>query len=1028
MSGASGSVRPAGPTRTKPQMGFTQHIATSPLTRSREEPQATSTRNQGAVVANPSLPDQPPSDDVVHQEGNVIHSTVSLGPYTTAHHSSEISVPDPTNSSTRVTVIPTQLGASEGLRTYPGATGGTMETAPELMFWNQSVNRPSNDNQSFLSNTDRIESPAQQQWPTPPASNSGGGRPGQSPGSHNGNSSMHSQQSDPLGNGLLNFLPSIASRLKTVNNGMYIASTVNLEVGRLSLLQDACLAGDVFYLSVHQIFCLATSCPAQQTERFRFNKFHLQGFSKLAELILPNTNLQLNAARWFSKFPDPLDALLERSPTYRIAFQEACSCIEQLGRNWDQFKRSCLIQRSPPLVDNIEIHLSVKSKVLQHVIFTAILRVSWIGYHDECFQNCDKAFLGNQEVSHRWSLQQNSNNPPSEEEVKAYYQDLIAQYQRIQIEHMQHTRQENQVHVSAFQTQSPSTAPVMGPPQHNQNGHPLGNLQHPTVLTPNTPQPRRQSIDENPSLNLPVSNGRINEQTPLENNQTWPTAPTLPSSNQIPSGSLFSTDGGIVSANGVEYHPGDQPQLYSTNPSVAHPIAVQRTPIVPSSGSSTPFRSPVHSSFTINTGRAHSHSSSAQSSATPLQMRIIPGVNSPGFPDRPNSVASQPTGLRTPRGTHFPVPPPTSLFLPPVGYSMPHVAQPELYNLAMHQAHIRDPEMVVVDSPAEVATEKAYYQYLKELIWPLLLIKPTTRVVHSSFFVSAAKLPLIPKDVPQPRGAPSQRRVRVGSCMFRLRCIALQDQTELSSCRWAVEETTWPNNVTITLNGINLEIRRKSHYGKDQPIDLTPHVKERDNKISLAVLRIGQAVLTKSTYAVAIEVIHVGNLNSVMSLVRRSEANKVQELIGKQASNKDPEIEVMGSSVAVSVVDPFSMSLIKLPARGEGCRHYECFDLLLFLQTRQGSPCKPEQFRCPICNSDARPDALIIDTWFEKVLESIREMGRTDARTVVVDSTGDWKIQEERAKGESGDGTGLRRREEDDADPERSTSEVIVID
>lgn len=1032
LNGGSENVLATGRIHTGPQTGLVQHVPASPVSRSRGGPQAVATRTQGTVIADPPLPCPSPSY-VIYQDGNVIHSTALMEQSTTVHRASELSVSNSTNSSARVAGIPTQLSTSEGLRTRPEATGVSMEMTEDLILWSQSIDRPSNESQSLRSSIDRIESLAQHQWPTPPTSNSGGGLPGQSPGPHNANSSTQSQQTDPLGPGLLALLPSVALRLQLVHKGQYLASRGQLEVGRLSLLQDACMAGDVFYLAVHQIFCLATSFPASQTERFRFTKFHIQGLGKLAELILPNTNLPINATRWFSKFPGLLDALLDRSPVYRHAFQEACSSIERLGQNWDQFRGLCRARRSPPLVDYIEIELGVKSKVLQHVIYTAIQRISWIGHQDECFQKCDDVFLSNQEVSQRWNLRRTSNNPPSTEEMQAYYQDLIGQYQRIQIEHMQHTRQGNQVYISPFQNQPPSTAPVMGPPQQNQNSRLPGNLPSPNGWALNPPQPRRLSTGENPSMNWLGSSGRTNEQTPQEISQSWPAAPTVPSSNRFPSGPLSNTDGRLISTNGVLYQPNDQSQFSNMNSSVAHHSSVWRTPVVPSSENSMPIQSPVHNTFGPNAGQAHAHTSPAHSFATPPQMRIIPGINSPSVPDRRIfPVASPPTGLQTPIGTHFPVPPPTSLLIPSVGYSMPHVSQPELYNLAMHQAHLSDPDIVVADSPAEAPTEKAYYQYLKNLIWPPLLIEPTTRFAHCSFLVTAAKLPLIPKDVPQPRGAPSQRKVRVGSCIFRLRCIGLRNPIDLSSCQWAIEETKWPGNVTITLNGVNLELRRRSHHGKDLPIDLTPYVKEGDNKITVAALRVGQAVRTKITYMIAVEVIHVGDLNSVMNLVRRSEDNKVQELIQKQASNKDPDIEVVGSSVAISVVDPFSLSLIKSPARGESCRHYECFDLMIFLQTRQGSPCKPEQFRCPICDGDARPDQLIIDMWFEGVLNSIREMARTDTRSIVVEGTGEWRIQEERNEGESGDGTGLRRRTGDDAPQrpvaERRGSEVIVID
>lgn len=1035
-----------------------QPVSESSMTPCRVGQQANATTRHGAATTGPS-PLSPSLGDEIYMGDSFVHSIGSMEQSSIAQQVPGTSNADSATPPTRVTSLPAQLSLTEGSQTDPEAAGATVEWPEPLLSQGQPAESLPTDIHGYRPGIDWNESPGQYQWPTPPAANSRGGVPGQSLDPRNTIPSTRDQQSDPLGLGLRTLLPRIASRLESTRRSQQLASTGRLEEGRLSLLQDACMAGDVFYLTVHQMYCLATTSPAQQVENFGFNTFHLLGLTKLAELILPNTGLQSEATAWFSEFPGPVDALLKHSTIYQNVFNEAYSCIEQLGRNWDQFKKLCLAQRSPPLVTYMEIDLGVKSMVLQHVVYTAIQRVLWIGHQDDCFQNCGKLFLGDQDASQRWNLQRNSNNPPSKEVVTAYYQNLTEQYQRIQIHHLQHVRQGNQVHVPQFQSHSPSMAATMGPPQQNQISHLSGNLRSPSGVTPNPFEPRRMSIEHHLPVDMHRHHGIINEQASQGWPHSWPTIPTRSFSNRSSSGSSIGTDGRLVSTNGVLHQSGDLTPLMllnnqfgtpssvvaptGTNSAVTHRSAARQTPVLPSSGRfhrpgssghSTPLQSPLHSSLVgSNIAQAHFRGSPAQSYATQLPPRIVAGVNSPLVSHRQSSSpAMPPTGFQTPGGTHSPAPPPTSFFIPPAGYSMPYVAQPELYNLSMHQAHLRDPQIIVEDS-SEASTDKPYYQYLKGLSCTPLLVEPTTRIIQGRFFVAAAVYPLLPKDEPQARGAPSQRKVRVGSRIFRLRCIELGNQIDPSDCQWAMQETSWPSNLTITLNGTNLDMRRKSHYGKDLPIDLTPFVKEGANEIHVAVLRVGQTVLTKSSYAIAVEIIHVGDLGSVMDLVRRAEGDKVQDLIRKLSLNKDPEVEVVGSSVAISIVDPFSLSLIKVPVRGESCRHYECFDLDLFLLTRQGSPCKPEQFRCPICNGDARPDQLIVDTWFEKVLHSIREMKRTDARSIVVESTGDWRIQEEKVEGETGDGTGLRRRKEDAAPrrpsiPERSSTEVVVID
>ena len=1029
---------PGGRIHTDPRTRRVHLIPAQSATPHEGDQQATATTNQVVAATHQPLPSPSPSDDI-HQDGTSTCSTRSIGQSAASQHVPDIPTPDSATYSARITGLLTQSSAIEGPRMRPEATRPMIGTPNVPVLRSQPIDSLPIESQGLGANVDRTASPAQYQWPTPPASNAGGGISSQSPDNQNTFSSMHDQQSDP---GLQILIPRIASRLELARKNRHLTMTERLEEGRLSLLQDACTAGDTFYLAIHQLYCIATNSSAQELESFGFNHFHIKGLRKLAELILPNTGLHTTATIWLSNFPGPLEAVVERSPIYRSAYYEAYCSIERLGQNWDQFKGLCLTRQSPPIVDYMEVDLGVKSKVLQHVIFTAIQRVLWMGHQDECFQNCNNVFFRNQEVSRRWNFQRNSNNPPSKEEMTSYYTNLIAEYQRIYVHHIQHTPQVSYMHIPRLQNQSPSTASVMGPPHHN--------LQSPSGYKPNHSQSRSRSIEGH---HLPTnglrSNGRNTERNPLEISQTWPTNPTGSFSNRIPPGLLSSTNGHRVSTGGalppIEQirNPSPLVPISSANPSVAHGSVARQTPVLPASGQfqrpalsghSTPLQSPVRTPTDGNNPHAHISNPPAPRSAVQTQVGTIPGINPPSLSTRPSSpTAISPTGLRTPDGTYFPVPPPTSLLIPRAGHSMPHVSQPELYNLSLHQAHLRDPHIVVDNSPAEAPTDKAYYQYLRELACVPFLVEPTTRNAYRRFPVTSLVYDMIPKDEPQPRGASSHRKVRVGSRMIRLRCIEVRNKTEPSKCHWAVEETSWPSNVTITLNGIDLELRRKSHYGKDLPVDLTPHIIEGFNEIHVAVLRIGQAVVAESTYAIAVEVIQVGDLKSVRDLVRQAEGNKVQELFQKQSSNKDPEIEVVSSSVAVSIVDPFSLSLVRIPARGELCRHYECFDLDLFLQTRQGSPCKPEQFRCPICNGDARPDRMIVDTWFQSVLDSVREMGRSDARSIVVDGTLEWRVQEEKIEGESGDGAGLQRPKGDAAAPgpgvqERSNSEVITID
>lgn len=77
--------------------------------------------------------------------------------------------------------------------------------------------------------------------------------------------------------------------------------------------------------------------------------------------------------------------------------------------------------------------------------------------------------------------------------------------------------------------------------------------------------------------------------------------------------------------------------------------------------------------------------------------------------------------------------------------------------------------------------------------------------------------------------------------------------------------------------------------------------------------------------------------------------------------------------------------------------HIDCFDLETFLQTRRrkGNVSVADQWRCPICNADARPPQLIVDGFLEEVRATLEKQGALQTRAIVVQQDGSWKPKAE---------------------------------
>ena len=885
--------------------------------------QVNGSTNQRTTAPDPSLPSPSPSDDAQHvMYVNADHHQVSFSepgqrltnPIPIQDHleqprrqSAASQVPQ---NAEKLLSLAEKYGGVDELQRRLEASESAAQSGHILADTSRSMPHRSSALFSATSTGSTSSTTSHNPWPTAPNVMSNGVGSGPT----NNLASMYGPNVDLLASGLKFLLPAICSRIESVRKTPTLGLTAPLEISRMRLLHTACESGDVFYLVLHQLYCL-DSTPGFLRGHLNLNENQTNGLAIVEELILSNKGLTKESIVWLSVFPQSFESLLRLSSIYQSTYLDVRRCLELLGHSWFQFKGVCVKRKSPPLVDYMDSELGVKSPVLQLTIFTALHRLLWNGSHDVCSVKSANLFKDNQRVSQQWHLSCISGNPPSKDEMGFYYQRLVAEYQYLQYCHVQHL---NGIAASANEaSQPPST--MRPPPAHN--------------AASSTYQPR------------PI-----------------PT-PILPSSRWS------------------------------------------------SSGLATPIQSPVAASPTSNMSvlpdRQHH-----RNTANPTQQRSGPSPTNTNqnriFVPPPPSVASP----QTQPGLDYYNPSQRLSLLPTIGFSLQYNGQP-LDNTALHQAHLREPEFSIKRADHE-PKDSIYFQYFKEFAVGATWIRPQDRNLYFQFPVSAEMIATIAKDVPQPQGAPNIRIVANNSHAFRLRGIKVAHPNKQSKVPWLSEETSWPDNAVFVCNNTHLELRRKAHYGKDLPVDITSLVQEGNNSLHVAIIRVGPwAIHTDPTFVVAVEVIEIGNLSTVLGYIRHDETTML-ERIKTRLKPTDSDVEVLDGDIIIDVIDPYSSSLIRTPARGVNCRHYECFDLDNFLGTRlgspKGSPCQPEQFRCPICNGDARPQSLGIDQWFCKVLADIRRLDRLDARSIIIDALGVWRIKAEDVEGESGDGTGQRKR------------------
>lgn len=341
-----------------------------------------------------------------------------------------------------------------------------------------------------------------------------------------------------------------------------------------------------------------------------------------------------------------------------------------------------------------------------------------------------------------------------------------------------------------------------------------------------------------------------------------------------------------------------------------------------------------------------------------------------------------------------------------IGPPLPAHADPT--GNAHYQAPLRSPTLTYLDPSKDASSAAKCYRFIRHVKLPPGELNIKNRHSIWDFNVDKELTDRFVRDAPSCRGAPPLRAIGPGSWLCRIRCVSLKNNARMpTQSEWAVADIVWPGSTAIILNGIALDIRKKSHHGKDLPIDVTPYIKEGQNNLSTAV--IGLQKDSSSRYAIGVEFIEVVAEQKIRDEIKTLSWLEARSRILDQSKTLDPDIEIIQSQKVLDLTDPFTSRIFEVPVRGINCSHDQCFDRDTFLQTRTakvpGEPCGPDEFRCPICSQDARPQSLMIDAFFLSIRMTLKERNRLDVKAVILQDSGEWEIkEEEEATGESADG------------------------
>ncbi|XP_012235761.1 E3 SUMO-protein ligase PIAS3 isoform X3 [Linepithema humile] len=298
-----------------------------------------------------------------------------------------------------------------------------------------------------------------------------------------------------------------------------------------------------------------------------------------------------------------------------------------------------------------------------------------------------------------------------------------------------------------------------------------------------------------------------------------------------------------------------------------------------------------------------------------------------------------------------------------------------------------------------------FFDLLAELLKPSSLMPQGSMRMQENTFV----FHLTPQ---QATDIAASRDCRAGGKMDYIVQVQMRFCLQETSCE---QEDYFPPNIAVKVNGKLCPLPNPIPTNKPsvepkrppRPINISPLV-----KLSPTVaneIRVSWSADYGRRYAIAVYLVR--KLSSAELLTRLKNrgvrhSDYTRGLI-KEKLNEDADSEIATTSLRVSLACPLGKMRMSTPCRASTCFHLQCFDASLFLQMNERKP----TWNCPVCDKAALYDNLVIDGYFQEVLNSNKLL--PDVNEIQLLQDGSWE--------------NLVIKKEKDKDKEKEKSEAKAV-
>ncbi|RDW81960.1 hypothetical protein BP6252_03072 [Coleophoma cylindrospora] len=238
---------------------------------------------------------------------------------------------------------------------------------------------------------------------------------------------------------------------------------------RFEVLTRACKDEDVFYVALHQVYCLwslrrdvlsnITSLASPEVLR--------DAFGILSTILGNNDAFPMYYLQWFAEFPNQLE-VSKTSTGYAQALSYVGNFLNSLVANFPTLQAEVRRRGYPPIVMEMVEMLDLRSTLLQSFIFRLLKRDLGFSDHDIGAQ-VEAIFHEDQNAWYTFSERANTSTAPTQNELQDHCANIKGRYLPLCRQQVARLAQQSAAGLSVPMSSSTMSTPVVFQTQGNAN-------------------------------------------------------------------------------------------------------------------------------------------------------------------------------------------------------------------------------------------------------------------------------------------------------------------------------------------------------------------------------------------------------------------------------------------------------------------------------------------------------------------------------------------------------------------------------